>query len=119
MILVSAPLAVGDRRVWLSSRCDRGSLARLRRDERVALTILTQGNVAFSARGRAQIVEEPMEHAPDYAAVAIDVDAIDDHRQAEFAVEHGVGREWIDQHEKLALGQRLVALRALAERTSQ
>jgi hypothetical protein len=55
-----------------------------------------------------------MAGAPDYAAVAIDVDHIDDHRQTEFLVESGVGREWLDEDERRALGERVAVLRELA-----
>jgi hypothetical protein len=60
--------------------------------------------------------------AVNMSSVAIDVDEIDDHRQPElFLVESGPGRRWIDQHEQRALGERVAALKELAERqtTSQ
>jgi hypothetical protein len=55
-----------------------------------------------------------MECAPDYAAVAIDIEHIDDHRQAEFRVEAGVDRRWVDEREKRGLGERVAALSELA-----
>jgi len=113
-IPVSAPVRAGDRRILLSLHRDRGSLARLRRRPEVALTLLTEGDVALTARGRARVVEEPMECAPDYAAVAIDVERIDDHRQAAFRVEAGVDRSWVDETEQRALGERVRALRERA-----
>lgn len=114
-IPVSAPVRAGDHRLLLSLHRDRGSLARLRRRPEVALTVLTEGDIAFTARGRARVVEEPMECAAGYVAVAIDVEAVDDHRQAAFEVESGVGRRWIDVNEKRALGERVAALAALRE----
>jgi Pyridoxamine 5'-phosphate oxidase len=114
-IPVSAPVRAGDHRILLSLHRDRGSLARLRRRPEVALTVLTEGDLAFTARGRARVVEEPMACAPDYVAVAIDVEAVDDHRQAAFEVESGVGRRWIEESEKRALGERVQALAALRE----
>jgi Pyridoxamine 5'-phosphate oxidase len=113
-IPVSAPLRAGDRRILFVLRRDRGSLARLRMRDRVALVVLTEGDIAFTARGRARIVQEPMEHAPDFAAVAIDVEHIDDHRQAEFLVKAGIDRRWVDESEKRALGERVAALGDLA-----
>jgi mannose-6-phosphate isomerase-like protein (cupin superfamily) len=110
-IPVSAPVRAGDRRILLSLHRDRGSLARLREDPRVALTLLAEGDVAFTARGRAHVVEEPMAVAHDYAAVAIDVEHVDDHRQAAFVVESGAGRRWVDADEQRALGARVAALR--------
>ena len=111
-IPVSAPVRAGDHRILLSLHRDRGSLARLRRRSEVALTVLSEGDVAFTARGRARVVEEPMGCAPDYVAVAIDVEDVDDHRQEAFQVESGVGRRWIDESEKRALGERVQALTA-------
>jgi hypothetical protein len=66
--------------------------ARLREHPKVALTILANGNLAFTARDRARVVQEPMVDAPAFAAVAIDVEKIDDHRQRELVVEPGVSR---------------------------
>jgi hypothetical protein len=113
-IPVSAPLRAGDRRILISLHRSRGSLARLRTQGRVALTVLTEGNIAVTARGRARIVEEPLRRAPDYAAIAIELDHIDDHRQPEFAVESGVDRRWVDEHEQRALWERVAALREVA-----
>jgi hypothetical protein len=113
-IPVSAPQRAGDRRILLSLKRDRGSLARLRRHPEVALTLLTEGDIALTARGRARIAEEPMAADPDYAAVAIDVEQIDDHRQAAFTVESGVDRRWVDEGEQRALRDRVQALRAHA-----
>jgi Pyridoxamine 5'-phosphate oxidase len=113
-IPVSAPLRAGDHRVLISLHRSRGSLARLRRRARVALTVLTEGNIAVTARGRARIVEERLARALDYAAVAIDVEHVDDHRQAEFAVESGIDRRWVDESEKRGLGERVAALSDLA-----
>jgi hypothetical protein len=115
-IPVSAPVRADDRRILLSLQRSRGSLARLRTRPQVALLILTAGNIALTARGTAHIAEEPMQGAPEYAAIAIDVKEIDDHRQPEFVVEAGVDRRWIDEHERRALGGRVEALRALADR---
>jgi nitroimidazol reductase NimA-like FMN-containing flavoprotein (pyridoxamine 5'-phosphate oxidase superfamily) len=113
-IPVSAPLRAGDRRILFSLHRSRGSLSRLRERPEVALAILTEGNVAFTATGRARIVEEPMAAAPDYAAVAIDVEHIKDHRQPEFLVEAGVDRRWLDERERDALRARVSALTQLA-----
>ena len=110
-IPVSAPVRASDTRILLALRDSRDSLARLRRRPQVALTVLTEGDVAFTARGSAHVVDEPF--CGDYAAVAIDVEHVDDHRQPAFRVDAGVGREWIDAREQRALGARV---RALAER---
>jgi uncharacterized pyridoxamine 5'-phosphate oxidase family protein len=114
VIPVSAPLRAADRRILLSLHRTRGSLERLRRRPEVALLVLADDDIAFTARGRASVVEEPMEVAPDYVAVAIEVDAVDDHRQPAFVVDSGVGRRWVDEAEQKALGARVAALSARA-----
>ena len=113
-IPVSAPVRAGDHRVLISLHESRDSLSRLRTHPQVALAILTGENTAFTARGRAEIVQEPMSVAPDYVAVAIDVEEIDDHRQPGFLVDSGIGRQWLDDGEREALGRRVNALAALA-----
>jgi len=114
VIPVSAPLRADDRRILLSLHRTRGSLERLRRRPEVALLVLTGDDVAFTARGRGSVIEEPMEVAPEYVAVAIEVEAIDDHRQSAFVVDSGVGRRWVDEAEQKALGARVAALSAFA-----
>ncbi|HYY21776.1 MAG TPA: pyridoxamine 5'-phosphate oxidase family protein [Thermoleophilaceae bacterium] len=112
-IPISAPVRAGDRRILLSLHRDRGSLARLRAEPRVALLILAEGDLAFTAGGRAQVVAEPLPSAPEYVAIEIAVDRIDDHRQPAFRVEAGIDRSWIDESERKALGQRVRALEQL------
>jgi Pyridoxamine 5'-phosphate oxidase len=113
-IPISAPVRAGDRRILLGLHRDRRSLARLREDPRVALLVLTEGDVAFTAHGSARVVAEPLAGAPDYVAVEIAVDAVDDHRQAAFQVTAGVDRSWLDDDERNALGARVGELRKLA-----
>jgi Pyridoxamine 5'-phosphate oxidase len=113
-IPVSAPVRASDHTILLSLHRTRGSLERLRDRPRVALAFLAEGNVAFTARGTARVVDDPMTDAPDYAAVAIDVMEVDDHRQEAFTVQAGVERKWIDDGERRALGQRLNTLQQLA-----
>jgi Pyridoxamine 5'-phosphate oxidase len=113
-IPVSAPVRASDHTILLSLHRTRGSLERLRDRPRVALAFLAEGNVAFTARGTARVVDDPMTDAPDYAAVEIDVMEVDDHRQEAFTVQAGVERKWIDDGERRALGQRLNTLQQLA-----
>jgi hypothetical protein len=114
-IPVSAPVRAADRSILIALKRSRGSLGRLRRRPEVALAVLAGGNVAFTARGRAQVVEEHLAATPDYAAVAIDVEQIDDHRQPAFEVESGVGRRWLDEDEQRTLRERIRELQELAE----
>ena len=113
-IPVSAPVRAGDDRILLSLHRTRDSLSRVRAQPRVALVVLAEGDVAFTARGRARIVAEPLAVDPDYLAVAIDVEHVDDHRQEAFLVEAGVDRRWIDEGERDGLGRRVRALAQLA-----
>ncbi|MFD4351872.1 hypothetical protein ACFWPK_24810 [Nocardia sp. NPDC058519] len=114
-IPVSWPVRAGDRRILISLKSDRGSLARLREQPEVALLILGGGNVALCARGRAKVIAEQMPSAQDYTAVQLDVDVIDDHRQSAFAVDRGIQRTVLDATELRALEGRVETLRTWAD----
>ncbi|MFE7800483.1 hypothetical protein [Nocardia sp. NPDC057440] len=114
-IPVSWPVRAGDRRILLTLKSDRGSLARLRERSDVALLILGGGNVALCARGKAQVIPEDLPGAPDYVAVRIDVEVIDDHRQSAFEVADGIQRKVLDSSELRALEGRVTTLRTWAE----
>ncbi|WP_227996786.1 pyridoxamine 5'-phosphate oxidase family protein [Nocardia australiensis] len=114
-IPVSWPVRAGDRRILLSLKFDRGSLARLRERPEVALLILGGGDVALCARGTATVIAEGMPDAPEYVAVRIDVEVIDDHRQSAFAVADGIQRTVLDPSELHALEGRVEKLRAWAK----
>jgi hypothetical protein len=79
-ITVSARVAARDHQILLNLRRDRDSLQRLRVSPQVAVVILAAGNIAFAARGQAHVIQEPMVGPADYAAVAINVERIDDRR---------------------------------------
>jgi len=112
-IPVSWPVRAADQRILLSLRGNRGSLARLRERPGVALLILGGGNVALSARGTARVVDDAMDCCPEYAAVAIDIAVIDDHRQGAFAVTAGIQRSVLDPTELDTLATRVEALKRL------
>ena len=105
-IPISAPVRAADDRIRFGLRRDRDSVARIKASPRVAITILAEGDVAFTARGRAQLLEDLLTQ-PDYVAIQRDVDAVDDHRQAAFGVSGGIDREWRDDAEREALGARV------------
>ena len=109
-IPVSAPVRAGDKTILLSLHRSRDSLARLRANPAVALTVLAEGDLAFTARGRAHVIRDALESDPEYAGVAIEVEHVDDHRQPSFAVTGGVDREWRDNAEKRRLGGRVEEL---------
>jgi hypothetical protein len=118
-IPITAPLRVGDRRILFRLKRCRESLARLREHPKVALTIFGKGNLAFTARGPAHVVQESMVVAPAFAAVAIEVENIDDHRQREFAVDSGVSLDWTNERTQRFLQEHLDALREVAVRERQ
>lgn len=113
-IPVTSPLRIGDRQILFALKRGRDSLGRLRKYPRAALLILSAGDLAFTARGRAYIVQEPMSRAPTFAAVAIDVEEIDDHRQPGLAVTSGVGLDWANANTQRFLRAHDGALRDLA-----
>ena len=113
-IPITAPLRMGDRQILLRLKRCRESLARLREHPKVALTIFAKGNVAFTARGPARVVQEPMVGAPTFAAIAIDVENIDDHRQRELVIESGVSLDWANERTERFVEEHLNALRQVA-----
>jgi hypothetical protein len=89
-IPVAASVRAGDQPILVLLERTRGSLARLRANPHLALAILTGGNCALTAPGRARIVQESMPDATNYVAVEIDVEEIDDHWSPGVVVESGV-----------------------------
>jgi len=109
-IPVSAPVRADDTTILLSLHRTRDSLTRLRANPAVALTVLTEGDVAFTARGHAHVIRDALDSDPEYAGVAIEVEHVDDHRQPGFTVTGGVDRAWRDDVEKRRLGARVTEL---------
>jgi hypothetical protein len=95
-IPVSTAVRAGPRRVLLALARTRVTLARLRADPRCALTVLAAGDVAFTAHGRATVVQDPMAVAESVVAVAIDVEGVQSHADPRFAIEAGVRWHWLD-----------------------
>ena len=77
-IPVSAALRASDRRIVFALGGRRETLALLRNDRRAAFCLLAPG-VAFTAYGSATVLREELESAPHVAALALDVDEIQDH----------------------------------------
>jgi hypothetical protein len=114
-IPVSAPVRAGDRRILITLGRMRGSLGRLRGHPEVALVLLAQGNLAFTARGRARVVAEHLNANPGFAGVAIEVEHIDDHRAHAFEVYRGIVRRWLNADAERDLGACIQELRELAD----
>jgi hypothetical protein len=113
-IPVSTAVRAGPRRVLLALARTRASLARLRADPRCALTVIAAGDVAFTAHGRAAIVEDPMTVSESVVAVAIEVDDVQRHADPRFAIEAGVGWRWVDAEAAARDAAIHEALRGLA-----
>ena len=117
-IPVSTAVRAGPSAILLALALRRESLARLRTEPAVALTVMDAG-VACTALGRATVVREPMAVAGNVAAVLIEVDEIQDHRQPRFAIESGVSWRWTDAEAQERDAEIRAELRALAaERTA-
>jgi hypothetical protein len=93
-IPVSAAVRAGPDRVLLGLARTRASLRRLRDDPRVSLVVCAEG-VAFSADGRASVIDEALtEHV---VAVAVEVEQVHDHLRPTFALDGGVSWHWTDE----------------------
>jgi hypothetical protein len=112
-IPVSTGVRAGGRRVLLALARRRESLARLRAEPRCALTVMA-ADIACTAHARATIVQEPMAVSDQVAAVALEVDAVQDHLQPRFTIEGGVPWRWTDDEARGRDDAIRAALRALA-----
>ena len=113
-IPVSAALRAGPRRVLIALGAGRESLARLRADPRVALTILCGGDVALTAHGRAGVIDDSL--VDGVAAVEIQVERVQDHNRPTFVIEGGVSWRWIDPAADARDSEVRTALERLARR---
>jgi hypothetical protein len=113
-IPVSTAVRAGPRRVLLALARTRRSLERLRADPRCALMVIAGGDVAFTAHGRAAVVEDPMAIAESVVAVAIDVEDVQSHADPRFAIESGVRWRWVDDEAAARDAAIHEALRRLA-----
>jgi hypothetical protein len=95
-IPVSTAVRAGPRRLLLALASRRASLARVRDDPACSLTVLAGRDVAFTASGRATVIQDPMEVAENVVAVAFEVETVQDHADPRFAIEAGVRWRWTD-----------------------
>jgi Pyridoxamine 5'-phosphate oxidase len=117
-IPISTAVRAGERRVLLALAPRRSSLARLRADPRVALTVVGAGDVAVSAEGVARVVAERLPGAEGVVAVEVRVETVQDHGQPTFAIEDGVRWRWTDRdaaERDAAVRAALLALAASLE----
>jgi hypothetical protein len=112
-IPVSAAVRAGPQRALLGLAVSRGSLKRLRENDRVALLIMCEGT-AITAYGQARVVEEEL--IDGVAAVAIEIDRVQDHNRPTFQIRDGVSWHWTDAEAGARDQQVRSALRRLIER---
>jgi hypothetical protein len=91
-IPVSTALRAGPRTILLALGAGRESLSRLRSDPAVALAIMAEGDVALTAYGTAEPLDEPMPRG--VVAVRVIVQRVQDHRRPAFVIEAGVRWRW-------------------------
>jgi hypothetical protein len=113
-IPVSTALRAGARTIVLALALRRESLARLRAEPHVALTLFGP-DVACTAHAVATVAEEPLAEAEAVAAVRLDVQTLQDHRQPTFAIDEGVRWRWTDP----AARERDATVRAGLERVGR
>jgi hypothetical protein len=93
-IPISAAVCAGPRRALVALGAGRGSLARLRADPPVSLTIVCE-DTAVTAYGLARVVDdEPI--VDGVVAVEIEIDRVQDHGRPTFEIESGVRWRWTD-----------------------
>ena len=112
-IPISTAVRAGPRRVLIALAAGRESLARLRREPRCALTIVTGTDVACTAHARAVVLDEV---ADGVVAVALAVETIQDHMQPRFAIDAGVAWRWTDDDARARDAAIREALSQLARR---
>jgi len=107
-IPVSTAVRLDPRRAALALARTRASLARLRDDPRCALTVLSGGDVAFTAHARATIAQDPMAVAESVVAVLLEIDDVQDHADPRFTIDAPLAWRWVDR----AAAARDAAIRA-------
>jgi hypothetical protein len=112
-IPVSAALRAGPRHILIALASSRRSLARLRADPRVALTIVSR-DVAVTAHGLARVLDEVL--VEGVLAVEIEVQDVQDHDRPTFAIEAGVRWRWTDAEAERRDAEVHAALARLAHR---
>jgi hypothetical protein len=111
-IPISTALRAGPQTILLALAASRESLTRLRADPAVALAILAEDNVALTAYGSAEPLEQPMPQG--VVAIKIAVDRVQDHRRPAFEIEAGVRWRWKEAEERERDARVRVALERIA-----
>jgi hypothetical protein len=113
-IPVSAAVRAGPRRALIALAATRGSLARLRGEPTVSLTIVCEGT-AITVYGLARVLDhEPL--VDGVVAIEIEVESVQDHDRPTFAIESGVLWRWTDPEAERRDAEVRAALARLARR---
>ena len=110
-IPISTAVRAGRRTLLLALATRREALARLRADPRCAVTVLGTGDVAITALGRANVVQDL---PGGVVAVRVDVEEVRDHNQPQFEILDGVRWRWTDARAERRDADVRAALHALA-----
>jgi flavin reductase (DIM6/NTAB) family NADH-FMN oxidoreductase RutF len=108
-IPVSTIVRAGPRTILFALAHRRESLARLREDPRVALAILAEDDVAITAHGHAEVIND----LGRVVAVRVEVDEIADHGTPAFTIEASVRWRWTDPEAERADADVRAALESL------
>lgn len=115
-IPVSAAVRASPRRALIALAAGRASLARLRADDRVALSVLSR-RIAITANGRARVIDEAL--LDGIVAVEIEVAEVQDHCRPEFELHSGVRWRWSDPRAERRDAEVRAALERLARGRAQ
>jgi hypothetical protein len=114
-IPVSTAVRGGDHRVLLALGGRRETLRRLREDPAAALCVLAEG-LAFTAKGRARVVQEGVDAAPALVVVEIAVDEVIDHlADGRTSMDGGAPWHWLDDKAAASDPEIRAELQALVE----
>lgn len=113
-IPVSTAVRAGDRRVLLALNGRRETLRRLRQDPAAALCVMAAG-LAFTAKGRTEVVREGVEAAPALVVVGLEVSELVDHlADGRTQMQGAPAWRWLDAGAADAEPRIRAELRALA-----
>jgi hypothetical protein len=115
-IPVSAAVAAGPTRVLLGLAEGRKSLARLRAEPRVALSIVAEPDVAITAYGKARVLPDAL--SDGVVAVEVEIEDVQDHARPTFTIEAGVRWHWTDREAERRDTEVRAALERLARAAS-
>jgi len=91
----SAPMtfihAINDRTIRFALYCGGQTLKNIKSTGVLCFSLITEGNIALTIKGRGSIVKERMDASSDYSMVEITIDAVKSDRSVFTTVEQGIG----------------------------